>query len=78
MRPDYDPGVRLFTLPETAELLGLSESTVLRQIQRGSIRASRFGRAWAITEEEVERYRLEHLGKRSGGPRKRKRTPPDY
>jgi excisionase family DNA binding protein len=53
------------TLEEMARSLGLKNAESLRrQVLRGVIRAERVGqRTYVITDEEVERYRREHLGK---------------
>ncbi len=54
------------TLEEMARSLGLKNAESLRrQVLRGVIKAERVGnRTYVITDEEVERYRREHLGKR--------------
>ncbi len=54
------------TLEEMAAVLGLKNPSTLRmQIGRGVLAAERVGkRAWIVSDEEVERYRAEHLGKR--------------
>jgi excisionase family DNA binding protein len=51
------------TVTEAAEQLGLSPRTLQEQIKRGRIKAVRHGPIWWITETEVERYRIESLGK---------------
>lgn len=43
---------------EAANLLGLSRSTVQRCIDAGTIKASRRGSRWRVSEAEVDRYRL--------------------
>jgi excisionase family DNA binding protein len=63
----YHEGVKGYmTLEEMAAALGLKNPSTLRmQIGRGVIAAERVGkRAWIVSDEEVERYRREHLGKR--------------
>lgn len=51
------------TLPEAAERLGLAPSTLRHQIRNRKLRAYKMGRSWFVTDEEVERYRAESLGK---------------
>ena len=58
---DYEPDD--LTVTEAAKRLGLARSTVLWQIRNGVIRARRVGPIFVIATEEIERYRLEHLGK---------------
>lgn len=66
--------VSLITLTEAASRLGLSVSTVRHQAQGGRLRASRIGRDWLVAEGEVERYRVESLGK-PGRPRAHPTSP---
>ena len=65
--------MNLLTLAQAGELLGLSATTLRVQVKRGRLEATLYGKTWLVTEDEVERYRREHLGRR-GRPRK---TPPD-
>lgn len=52
----------LLTLADAAEKLGLSLSTVQHQAKAGRLHAEKYGRAWLVTIDEVERYRTENLG----------------
>ena len=52
------------TLKEAAERLGVHHAALRNQARKGVLRAFKMGRDWLVTEEEVERYRREHLGKR--------------
>lgn len=52
------------TTAEAAALLGLSPTTVRRQIENGRIKARKVGRDWHITPAAVEAYREASLGKR--------------
>ena len=49
------------TLPEAARDLGVARSTLYAQIALGKLRATKTGRDWSISIEEVARYRAEHL-----------------
>lgn len=52
------------TTTEAARALGLSPTTVRRQLERGALRGSKRGRDWWLLPSEVERYRRESLGTR--------------
>jgi excisionase family DNA binding protein len=58
-----DEGQDILTVTQAAARLGLHRDTLLRQIQRGSLHATRLGSIYVITAAEVERYRHTHLGK---------------
>ncbi len=47
------------TTKQAAEILGVKMTTVNTLIQRKQIAATKFGRDWLITPEEVERYQRE-------------------
>ena len=51
------------TITEAAKQLGLKPSTLRHQRKNGKLRATRMGRDWFVSDEEVARYRSEHLGK---------------
>lgn len=55
--------VEVVTLQEAARRLEMDSTTLTRQAQKGVLRAQRFGREWAVTADEVERYRREHRKK---------------
>jgi excisionase family DNA binding protein len=57
----------LLTLPEAAEALGLSASTLRTQVERGKLHGSKMGRDWILTRAEVERYRARSRGTRQAG-----------
>jgi excisionase family DNA binding protein len=54
-------------LAEAADRLGVSHATLRAQVHRGRLRAFKVGRDWLVTDEEIERYRLEVQGPRRGG-----------
>jgi excisionase family DNA binding protein len=59
------------TTAEAAKELGLAQSTLREAAARGRLRVERVSpRLNAITREELERYRQEHLGK-SGWTKKK-------
>lgn len=47
---------RNYTIQELAEKLKVSQRTILREIQRGKIKASKVGRRHLIAEKELKRY----------------------
>lgn len=58
------------TLAEMAKKLGLKDTSTLRgMIALGRLKAEKVGKTYLVTDEEMERYRREHLG-RQGRPRK--------
>ena len=56
------------TLKEAAALLGVTPDNLRGAIARGSLRAKKLGRDWAVTAREVERYRSDNLGRRGRRP----------
>lgn len=55
--------MKLLTLAEAGDRLGLSAATLRRQVHNGRLRATLVGKTWTVTEREVERYRAESKGK---------------
>jgi excisionase family DNA binding protein len=47
---------RLLTVPESAELLGISRSKLYEELTLGRIKSVRIGRARRVPTEEIERY----------------------
>ena len=47
---------RCLDLQETGRFLGLCTRTIIREIQRGKLRAFRAGRKWRIQMSELRRY----------------------
>ena len=62
--------MKILTLAEAAERLGISHSTLRNQVRSGRLNATLIGKTWTVTEREVERYRAESLG-RAGRPQVR-------
>jgi excisionase family DNA binding protein len=56
--------VRLMSLRDAGEMLGISPDTLRAQIHRGRLHAEKFGRDWLVRDAELERYRRESLGRR--------------
>jgi excisionase family DNA binding protein len=57
------------TLAQAAESLGITHDTLRRQVRLGVLAAVKLGPVWTVSEESIERYRTERLG-RIGRPRK--------
>lgn len=53
----------MMSLAQAAAKLGLSPGTLRNQALSGKLRAFKVGRDWLVTDEELERYRGESLGK---------------
>lgn len=70
--------VEVLTLQEAARRLEMNSTTLTRQAQRGVLLAVRFGREWAVTADEVERYRREHKGKRGQASPRYRRKPKEH
>jgi excisionase family DNA binding protein len=51
------------TLAEAAAVLGLSAATLRNQIRNGRLRGRLVGKTWTVSERELERYRVESLGR---------------
>lgn len=59
----------MLTTKQAADRLGLTRSkTVVEYIRRGLIKAERFGRDYAISEQEIERFIRER--RKVGKPKK--------
>lgn len=54
----HDSGQRMRTAAEVAEALGVSRSTVVREIERGNLRASRVGTQIRVSDDDVREYLL--------------------
>lgn len=44
----------MFSTKQTAEKLGVCEKTIFFWIKQGKIKATRLGRCWKISKEEIE------------------------
>jgi excisionase family DNA binding protein len=56
------------TLKEAAQSLGITPASLRQAIARGSLRGRKVGNTWTVTPREVERYRVESLGRRGRRP----------
>lgn len=51
----------MLTTKQAAIELNLTEGTVREYLLRKMLRGEKFGRQWAITKDEIDRYNLERL-----------------
>jgi excisionase family DNA binding protein len=49
------PG-KIMTLEQVAEMLDVSERTVMREIEAGKLKAFRVGRSWRVRSEALDEY----------------------
>lgn len=57
-----EQGHKLIGLAEAAQLLGIAHATLRAQIHRGRLKATKVGRDWLVTGDEVRRYKAEIQG----------------
>lgn len=57
------------TLTEAGALLGLAPATLRRQLNNGVIKGTMVGKTWTVSKAEVEKYRLNHLGRKGRRPK---------
>ena len=50
---------KLFTLKETAQILRVSERTIMRYLKSGKLKASKLGQ-WRIKESDLEKFLKEN------------------
>ena len=49
-------GVKHYDIKETAEILGISPTSVLNYIKAGTMKAAKVGGRWLVTEEAIKVY----------------------
>ena len=49
-------GVKHYDVKETADILGISSTSILNYIKSGSMKAAKVGGRWLITEEDIKVY----------------------
>ena len=49
-------GIKMYTIPETAEQLGVSVVTLRNYLKQGRIKGGRIGRPIYISEVEIKRF----------------------
>jgi len=55
-------------LSDLAARWGVDDSTLRHQIRNGSLKASKFGPIWVVSEREAKRYESASLGRHHGRP----------
>jgi excisionase family DNA binding protein len=58
--------IEVFTLAEAAARLGVKRNTLVQQVRKGSLHATKTGSSYLVTGEEIDRYEREHRGKHHG------------
>lgn len=56
----------MLTTQQAAQHLNVTRRAILQAIARGKLQASRFGNAWMLTTEEIERYGAARWKRRAG------------
>lgn len=59
----------MLTLTEAAARLGVTASTLRQQIHNGRLRGRLVGKTWTVTERELDRYRVESVGRPGRRPK---------
>ena len=49
-------GVNHYDIKETADILGISSTSVLNYIREGKMKAAKVGGRWLVTEEAIKVY----------------------
>jgi excisionase family DNA binding protein len=49
-------GVKHYDINETAEILGISSTSVLNYIKAGTMKAAKVGGRWLVKEEDIKLY----------------------
>lgn len=48
--------IKLYTIEETAEMLGITTRTLQTYIKKGLIKAKKIGRRWRFTEQSINAF----------------------
>lgn len=49
-------GDRVYTLQEVADIMKLNKQTIQNYVKNGTLKATKFGRVYRVTEEELKRF----------------------
>lgn len=49
-------GDRVYTLQEIADIMKLNKQTIQNYVKKGTLKATKFGRVYRVTEEELKRF----------------------
>ena len=50
------PDLRLYSLEELSQLIGVTHRTVWNYVKAGKIKATKIGGAWKVTEENFKKF----------------------
>lgn len=48
--------IKIYKIPEVAEILGLHARTVLAYCEKGKLKARKIGRSWTISEKNLREF----------------------
>ena len=48
--------MKFYSLTEIAKMLGITRQTALNWVQRGWLRAGKFGRVWRVSEDDLKKF----------------------
>ncbi len=48
--------VKIYTLDEVSEILKITKRTIYTYVKEGSLKASRIGRYWRVSEEQLQEF----------------------
>jgi len=49
-------GIKHYDIKETADILGISSTSVLNYIKAGAMKAAKVGGRWLVKEEDIKAY----------------------
>tara|TARA_S200002703_G_C3766844_1_gene236057 strand:- start:477 stop:704 length:228 start_codon:yes stop_codon:yes gene_type:complete len=52
----YKMTVKIYTLDEVSEILKITKRTIYTYVKEGSLKASRIGRYWRVSEEQLQEF----------------------
>lgn len=69
-----DSKIKYYSVPEVAEMVGVTRIAILYAIKEGRIKATRVSRIWLISEEDIKAYTPRAYVRKAPrpGPRKKK------
>ena len=53
--------MQVYTIQEVADILKVDYFTIYRLVRDNKLKTFRVGRLWRITEEELQRFTLQHV-----------------
>lgn len=53
---DIRPDLKLYSLSEVSELIGVTHRTAWNYVKAGKIKATKIGGGWKVTEENLKKF----------------------